>query len=73
VDDSKHQTYVLVPGSAALQSGERVQLKGKKSSNHAGAQTFHVTKVVKTLGQCSMKSAVNSLQSSGSLRNSAEN
>jgi hypothetical protein len=73
VDDSKHQTYSLVPGAVALQSGQRVQLKGKKSNNHAGAQTFQVTKVVKTLGQCSMKSAVNSSQSGGSLRNSAEN
>jgi hypothetical protein len=73
VDDSKHQTYSLVPGGTALHAGQRVQLKGKKSKNNTGAQTFQVSKVVKNLGNCSTQSAVNSSQSGGSPRNSAEN
>ena len=73
VDEGKRQTYSLIPGSAALQPGQRLQLKGKTSKNRTGAQTFQVSKVVKNLGNCSVTSAVNSSWSGGSLRKPAEN
>ena len=52
VDDKNHQTYSLLNGSGDLKSGERVQLKGKRSKDGNGAQTFEVSKVVKNLGAC---------------------
>jgi len=60
VDDTKHQTYSLLPGSTDLKSGERVELRGKRSKDEKGAQTFHVSKVVKNLGSCSTESAAGS-------------
>jgi hypothetical protein len=63
VDDKKHQTYSLLPGSTDLKSGERVELRGKRSKDGKGIQTFQVSKVVKTLGACSTQSAVSSLYS----------
>jgi hypothetical protein len=53
VDRKNHQTYSLVPGSADLRSGQLVELKGKRSKDSKGAQTFQVSKVVKNLGACS--------------------
>ena len=52
VDDKNHQTYSLLNSGADLKSGERVQLKGKRSKDGHGAQTFEVSKVVKNLGAC---------------------
>ena len=52
VDDKNHQTYSLSLGGADLKSGQQVELKGKKSKDVKGAQTFQVDKVVKTLGAC---------------------
>ena len=53
VDKKNHQTYSLVPGSADLKSGQLVELKGKKTKDSKGAQTFQVSKVVKNMGACS--------------------
>jgi hypothetical protein len=58
VDDKKHQTYTLLPGSGDLKSGQRLKLKGKKSKDANGAQTFRVSKVAKDLGDCNMQSVV---------------
>jgi hypothetical protein len=60
VDDKKHQTFSLLPGSTDLKPGERVELRGKRSKDGKGAQTFQVSKVVKNLGACNTQSAVNS-------------
>ena len=57
VDEKKHQTYLLVPNSNDLKSGERVELRGKTPKRENGAQTFQVSKVVKRLGSCSMSAA----------------
>jgi len=61
VDDKKHQTYSLISGSTDLKPGERVELKGNKSKEKAGTETFRATKIVKNLGDCSTQSAVNAL------------
>lgn len=53
VDKKNHQTYSLVPGGAGLKSGQLVELKGKRSKDSKGTQTFQVSKVVKNLGACS--------------------
>lgn len=53
VDDKNHKTYSLLPGSIELKSGERVELRGTRSKDGKGAQTFQVSKVVKNLGGCS--------------------
>ena len=52
VDEKKNKSYSLEPGSVDVKAGERVQLKGKKSSGTAGAEMFEPTKVVKNLGSC---------------------
>ena len=52
VDEKKNKSYALEPGRVVLQAGDRVQLKGKKSSGNGGAAMFAPTKVVKTLGSC---------------------
>jgi len=70
VDEKKHQTYSLFPGGADLKSGERVELKGKRSKDSKGAQTFQVSKVVRKLGGCGTGSAVNSSPSRGVPRKS---
>ncbi len=53
VDEKKNKSYSLEPGSVDVKAGDRVQLKGKKSSGAAGAEMFQPTKVVKNLGSCS--------------------
>jgi hypothetical protein len=68
VDEKKHQTYSLLPGGISLKSGERVELRGKKSKDEKGAQTFQANKVVKNLGACSTESSASSLSSGGSFR-----
>jgi hypothetical protein len=61
VDGKKHQTYVLLPGSAELKSGELVKLKGKMSKDENGTQTFQVRKVAKYLGACGEQAAANGI------------
>jgi hypothetical protein len=60
VDEKKHQTYSLLPGTTDLKPGERVELRGKSSKDGKGGQTFRVSRVVKNLGTCNTQSAVNS-------------
>jgi len=57
VDEKKNKSYSLEPGSVDVRAGERVQLKGKKSSGTAGAEMFQPTKVVKNLGSCGAEAA----------------
>ena len=52
VDDKNNKSYDVDPGSVALNPGDRVQLKGKRTKND-GVQSFQATRVVKTLGSCS--------------------
>ena len=55
--DNKNKSYRLMPGGADLVPGERVQLRGKKSSGDATGQSFQPKKLVKNLGSCGMPSA----------------
>lgn len=51
-DDKTKKTLLLVPGAANVNSGERVELKGKIKKNSAGDQSFLVKRVGKDFGQC---------------------
>jgi hypothetical protein len=53
VDEKKNKSYALEPGIVSVKAGDRVQLKGKKSSANGGTLMFEPTKVVKNLGSCS--------------------
>ncbi len=50
-------SYTLEAGSVAVKPGDRVELKGKKSSGDGGAEMFEPTKVVKSLGSCNAEAA----------------
>ena len=54
VDEKKNKSYALDSNSIALKPGDRVQLRGKKSSGPGGAESFQATKVVKVLGACEL-------------------
>lgn len=51
-DDKTKKTLSLVLGAANVQSGERVELKGKIKKNSSGDQSFLVKTVGKDFGQC---------------------
>ncbi len=55
--DDKKKTYRLMSGGADLVPGERVELKGKKSSADGAGQSFQPKKLVKNLGSCGAPSA----------------
>jgi hypothetical protein len=57
VDEKKNKSYALEPGNVAVKPGDRVELKGKKSSGNGGAEMFEPTKVVKNLGSCGPEAA----------------
>ena len=57
VDDKKNKSYALEAGSVDLKPGDRVELKGKKSSGNGGAEMFEPTKVVKSLGSFGAEAA----------------
>ena len=57
VDERKNKSYAIEPGSVALQAGDRVELKGKKSNSKGGAEMFQPSKVVKNLGHCDANAA----------------
>jgi len=57
VDEKKNKSYSLEPGGVDVKPGDRVQLKGKKSSGTAGAEMFEPTKVVKNFGSCAAEAA----------------
>jgi hypothetical protein len=52
VDEKKNKSYAIESGSVPLNPGDRVQLKGKKSSGKDGVQSFQAKRVVKNLGSC---------------------
>lgn len=66
LDEKKNQSYALVPGDVYLKPGQRVELKGQKSTNESRGRTFKPKKLVKDLGTCSTSSAASS--SDGSAR-----
>ena len=57
VDEKKNKSYALEAGSVEVKPGDRVELKGKKSSGNGGAEMFSPTKVVKNLGSCGAEEA----------------
>jgi hypothetical protein len=57
VDEKKNKSYALEAGSVDVKPGDRVELKGKKSSGNGGADMFEPTKVVKSLGSCGSEAA----------------
>jgi hypothetical protein len=57
VDEKKNKSYALEPGSVDVKAGDRVELKGKKSTGNGGSAMFEPTKVVKSLGSCSAEAA----------------
>jgi hypothetical protein len=57
VDEKKNKSYALESGNVDLKPGDRVELKGKKSSGNGGAQMFAPTKMVKKLGSCDAEAA----------------
>jgi len=57
VDEKKNKSYSLEGSSVALKPGDRVELKGKKSSGSTGNEMFEANKVVKNLGSCSAEPA----------------
>jgi hypothetical protein len=57
VDEKKNKSYALEAGSVDVKPGDRVELKGKKSSGNGGAEMFEPTKVVKSLGSCGPEAA----------------
>jgi hypothetical protein len=57
VDDKNKKSYVLLPGGADVRPGERVELKGKKSTEEGKGPTFQARKLVKNLGDCGTPSA----------------
>ncbi len=55
--DKDNQTYSLTnKQDESLKPGERVQVVGKKSKDHAGQPTFEVRKTSKDLGSCTTTS-----------------
>jgi hypothetical protein len=63
VDDKRNKSYSIIPGGIALKPGERLQLRGKKSTN-AGVANFQAKKVVRDLGTCNAESAASPAHSS---------
>lgn len=59
VDEKKNKTYTLAPDSIALQAGELVQVKGKKSTDQDGSSSFQATKLLKSMGSCKVDSNLN--------------
>lgn len=57
LDDKKNKSYVLVPGDVFLKPGQRVLLKGKKTTNDKGDQEFTAKKLLKDLGTCDAQTA----------------
>lgn len=51
-DDKTNRKLALLPGSANIKAGERVELKGKIRKSAAGDQHFLVKSVAKDFGEC---------------------
>jgi hypothetical protein len=63
VDEKNKRSYVLATSALILKPGQHVELKGQKSKNESGAQTFEARKLVKDLGSCSAPASVAQAQS----------
>ena len=57
VDEKKNKSYALEPGSVDVKAGDRVELKGKKSTANGGSAMFEPTKLVKSMGSCGTEAA----------------
>lgn len=51
-NDSDQQIYVLSGDLGAIKSGDRVQVKGKKSKDSSAGRSFLVEKLVRNYGPC---------------------
>lgn len=65
LDENKNKSYALIPGDVRVNPGQRVQLKGQKSKNGAGDQTFKAKKLLKDLGTCNSPSPESSKAAAG--------
>ena len=52
LNEKDQNTYALVAANVALNPGDRVALRGKKSKDNSGKPTFEVSKLVKDYGAC---------------------
>jgi hypothetical protein len=59
-NEKDHHVYIILSDSAALKSGQRLKLKGKKSRDRSGALQFRVKKLVKDEGTCDAQSPLQS-------------
>ncbi|HLZ92172.1 MAG TPA: hypothetical protein VKQ28_10685 [Candidatus Acidoferrum sp.] len=57
VDEKKNKSYALETANVDVKAGDRVELKGKKSSGNGGSEMFSPSKVVKHLGSCGVEAA----------------
>jgi hypothetical protein len=65
VDEKNRKSYVLAANALILKPGQHVELKGQKSKNESGAQTFEAKKLVKDLGTCTASASAAQTQPSG--------
>ena len=65
VDEKNKKSYVLATNALILKPGQHVELKGQKSKNESGVQTFEAKKLVKDLGSCGASASVAKTQSAG--------
>ena len=65
VDEKNKKSYVLATNALILKPGQQVELKGQKSKNESGVQTFEAKKLVKDLGSCGASASVAKTQPSG--------
>jgi len=65
VDEKNKKSYVLATNALILKPGQHVALKGQKSKNESGAQTFEAKKLVKDLGSCGASASVAQTQPTG--------
>jgi hypothetical protein len=65
VDEKNKKSYVLATSALVLKPGQHVELKGQKSKNESGVQTFEARKLVKDLGSCGASASVAKTPSAG--------
>ena len=65
VDEKNKKSYILATNALILKPGQHVELKGQKSKNESGVQTFEARKLVKDLGSCGASASVAKTQPSG--------
>jgi len=65
VDEKNKKSYVLATNALILKPGQHVELKGQKSKNESGVQTFEAKKLVKDLGSCGASASAAQAQPTG--------